>query len=132
VTFGVGYTFDILKNSRLGVLVGARAMDTDATVKALSGASENSSATLWDPVLAIRPDFGLLKGRLRFKPLIDIGGGGDSDLIWEFQPNLQWNFTEHFSARLGYRILHYEFTDENNIENDTDYSGAMLGVSFFF
>lgn len=48
---------------------------------------------LFDPVLVARLKFPM-NDWITFDPIIAIGGGGDSEFIYELQPQLEFQFTE--------------------------------------
>jgi hypothetical protein len=109
LTLGVGYQFPgFVDNSWIDVMAAARMTDLKIDVKSLGNRSEDKSTTIWDPALVVRPCFILTDNKkFRFNPTLSIGGGGDSDLIYELQPQFQYDFTETIAARLGYRRLYY-------------------------
>ena len=60
-------------------------------------------------------------------------GTGDSDLIWDLQGVIGYQFTEHFDVRSGYRFISidYEKGDEDFVM-DADVGGFILGMGFTF
>ena len=134
VTLAAGYQFPgFVADSWIDVMAAARMTDLKIDVKSLGNRSEDKSKTLWDPALVVRPTFILTDNKkFRFNPTLSIGGGGDSDLIYELQPQFQYDFTETIAARLGYRRLYYKYTSDNDVEFKLTYSGFIAGVSFLF
>lgn len=130
LTLAAGYQFPTLKDSWIDVMVGARFVFIDVEVDPFFGDSEKKSKTISDAILVLRPNFHLI-GKLRFNPTLSIGAG-DSDLVWELQPQFQYDFTPHIGARVGYRRLQYKYTTSNDAELNIAFSGPMLGVSFLF
>ena len=65
-------------------------------------------------------------------PTFAIGGGGDSDLVWELFPEIQYQFTETIAGRLGYRTVGYEFDGNGDNELDLNFEGLVAGMSFTF
>jgi hypothetical protein len=126
-----GQTFDIM----LGVR--ALNMKTDLTVYAQGNATMSNEQTVVDPMLVVRPSlpvFPSLIKDLRFNPTLAIGGGGDSDLVYELFPELQYNITETLSARLGYRTVGYKFKGTHNEDNEKNIklAGLVAGIGVTF
>ena len=122
-----GQTFDIL--------VGARTLNIDTDLTLASGGEVGSDNTLVDPMLVIRPCVPLFPSRidgLSFNSTLAIGGGGDADLVYEMQPQLQYDATDSLSIRLGYRRVGYQFEGKNNSELNIDMAGLILGAGFKF
>lgn len=130
LTLAAGYQFPTLKDSWIDVMVGARFMFINVEVDPIAGDSTDKSKTISDAILVLRPNFHLI-GKLRFNPTLSIGAG-DSDLVWELQPQFQYDFTPHVGARVGYRRLQYKYTTDRDAELNIAFSGPMLGVSFLF
>lgn len=130
LTLAAGYQFPTFENSWIDVMVGGRFVFLDVEVDMKNGNDPDRSETIADAILVLRPNFHLI-GNLRFNPTLSIGAG-DSDLVYELQPQLQYNFSEHFGARLGYRRLHYEYKTGNDVDLDIDFSGVMAGATFQF
>lgn len=55
-------------------------------------------------------------------------GAGDSDLVWELQPALRYQFTDRIAGRFGYRRLQYEFED-GRADVDVGFQGFLLGLT---
>ena len=122
-----GQTFDIL--------VGARTLNIDTDLKLNNGEQVGSDNTLVDPILVIRPSVPMFPSRidgLSFNSTLAIGGGGDADLVYEMQPQIQYDATDALSIRLGYRRVAYKFDGENNSELDISLAGLILGAGFKF
>ncbi len=122
-----GQTFDIL--------VGARTLNIDTDLKLNNGEQVGSDNTLVDPILVIRPCVPMFPSRidgLSFNSTLAIGGGGDADLVYEMQPQIQYDATDALSFRLGYRRVGYQFDGENNSELNVDLAGLILGAGFKF
>jgi hypothetical protein len=131
----VGYQFDgFYEGQTFDALVGFRALrfESDVTVYR-TGRSFNNTETFYDPMLVLRPSFPLFPSKikgLRFNPTLAIGGGGDSHLVYEVQPQLQYDFTKSVSARLGYRTVGYKFKGDNEL--NIELSGLIFGVGVMF
>jgi hypothetical protein len=78
-------------------------------------------------MLVLRPWFPITE-RLSFNPTLAIGGGGDSDLIYELQPQFRYNFTPHIALSVGYRQLYYDIEGDNT-KFDGKLHGALIGLS---
>jgi hypothetical protein len=50
---------------------------------------------------------------------------------YELSPQFQYQFSDYFAARIGYRSLNYK-TEDGSREFDGDISGLMLGVGWTF
>jgi hypothetical protein len=135
VTMAAGYQFPgFVANSWIDVMLAARVNNLKLEVKNLANRSEDETKTYWDPALVVRPSFFLTKDKkLRFNPTLSIGGGGDSELLYELQPQFQYDFTENIGARLGYRRLYYKIEgDRGDTQLKITYDGLIAGVSFLF
>ncbi len=122
-----GQTFDIL--------VGARTLNIDTDLKLNNGEQVGNDNTLVDPILVIRPSVPMFPSRidgLSFNSTLAIGGGGDADLVYEMQPQIQYDATDALSIRLGYRRVAYKFDGENNSELDISLAGLILGAGLKF
>ncbi len=68
---------------------------------------------------------------LAFNPTLAFGGGGDSELIYELQPQFQYQFTDNLALRVGYRRMYYDVKGDRG-EFDGVIHGAMLGLGLKF
>lgn len=132
VEAGVGYKFDnpLAKNAALDVLVGARYTRIENELDTMAGRSFESDRDYFDPMLVLRPWFPLTKN-LVFNPTLGIGGGGDSDLIYELQPQFQYAFTDNLALRVGYRRLYYDIKGDRG-EFDGSFNGPLIGLGMRF
>ena len=73
-------------------------------------------------MLFVRPSYQISK-RWRLNPTFAFGGG-DSDKVWELQPQLQFQVTDNFAVRFGYRKLFYEI----DADNGNSFEGAFEGL----
>jgi len=60
----------------------------------------------------------------------DVGAGG-SDLTYQFMGGVNWEFSEGYRAKLGYRYLYWDYED-NGFKWDVDASGPYLGLGIQF
>jgi len=74
-------------NGHVDLLIGGRYTYIESKFDATSGATFKSEKDYFDPMLIMRPWFPITN-KLVFNPTLAIGGGGDSDLVYELQPQL--------------------------------------------
>ncbi len=122
-----GYRFDgFWAGSTIDVMAGMRYAEIDTELEFDRLGTFDSSKEIIDPMLVIRPCFPLFPSRIEglyFNPTLGIGGGGDSDLIYELQPQIEYMITNHLLARVGYRRLYYDID-----EGDSSFDGSMQGL----
>jgi len=120
--FAEGQTFDIL--------VGARMTTLEAELTTFAdGSTQSSDVDMVDPMLVLRPSIPIFPSKIKgltFNPTVAIGGGGDSDLVFELFPQIQYQFADIFVARLGYRTVGYRFVGEENEDNELNIRLAGL------
>ena len=127
-TYGGGYRFDTFRKNTIDVLVGAQLTDIETKFK-VAGLHFDEKNNLTDTVIMLRPSFQLSE-RWRFNPTFAYGVSGDSDTTYSMMPQLQYQFSDSFAARFGYKKLHYEFDEDG--DNEIDLSGLFLGVGWTF
>ena len=134
----VGYQIDgFFEGQTFDLMVGARFLNMENELIIADHSVAKREVNVADPMLVIRPSIplfpSLIKG-LRFNPTLAIGGGGDSDLVFELFPQIQYQFTDHIAMRLGYRTVGYKFTGDNNEDNELNLrlSGLIFGVGGLF
>ncbi len=121
-----GQTFDIL--------VGARTMHLELDLDLYEKGSFSKSKDVTDPVLVVRPSLPVLPSKitgLRFNPTVSVGGGGDSELVYELFPQFQYQIADHVAARIGYRTIGYKFENGDN-ELDFNLAGPIIGLGVTF
>ena len=133
---GFGYQFQggLTKKATTDVLLGARYASLDASLTLDAPAAGvartvDGDADIVDVVLFLRPRVPITD-KLDFNPTISIGTG-DSDLVWELQPHLQYAFTDTWAGRIGYRRLVYDVKGDR-VEFDGSFHGFILGVGATF
>ena len=124
-----GQTFDIL--------VGARMLSTELDLELNDGRTASKDNDLVDPILVLRPSIPIFPSKidgLRFNPTLAIGGGGDSDLVYELFPQIQYQITDHAAVRLGYRTVGYKFKGDENEDNELNINlaGLIIGLGVTF
>lgn len=151
-TAAVGYRFDTFgEHSWVDVMVGVRQMelesefvvryDDPATTPPTPSRQEFSSEPdVTDTIVMLRPSFRISE-RWRFNPTMSLAVDGDSEDHYELSPQFQFQFSDSFALRLGYRSLSYDIEegriaadpeDSNYRRWDGDISGAMIGIGWTF
>jgi len=131
-----GQTFDLL--------IGVRALHIENDLDVYGQGSYSRDNDVVDPILVVRPSLPVLPSKikgLRFNPTLAIGGGGDSKLVYEMQPQFQYQINANIAARVGYRVVGYKFDGDNaddklNLTEDDELnfelSGLILGLGVTF
>lgn len=132
-TLGFGYIFGEPNGRRhLDLLLGAKylSVENDLTLQGIGQFKRDRDYL--DPVVIMRPSFRLSE-RWRFNPTFSVGGGVDADLIWELQPQIQFQINDNLGLRFGYRNLYYDLESENGANKfDGSYRGLVLGLGGTF
>jgi hypothetical protein len=134
----VGYQLDGWADGQtFDVLVGARTMHIENDLEIYGHGEVSKDNDITDPILVVRPSILIFPSKidgLRFNPTLAIGGGGDSELVYELQPQLQYQITENMAARVGYRTVGYKFNGDNakndnlNLTKDDELNFNMSGL----
>jgi opacity protein-like surface antigen len=124
-----GQTFDLL--------VGVRTLHLENTLDINGVGSFDKNRDLTDPIFVVRPSILVWPSKisgLRFNPTLAIGGGGDSKLVYELQPQLQYQITDNIAARVGYRRVGYKVEGSHNSDNELNFAlaGVIVGVGVTF
>ena len=125
-TYGAGYRFDTFGKNTIDVLIGAQLTDLEPGLKVLGNHFSNKNS-LTDTVMIVRPSI-RLSDKWRFNPTFTYGVSGDSDTTYMLMPQLQYQFADSFAARFGYKTVHYE--SDNN--DEIDISGLFVGLGWTF
>lgn len=133
----MGYLVDgFYEGQTFELLAGARVLNIDNDLKIYAtGNTIRKDVDLADPIFIIRPYIPIFPSKIKnltFVPTFAIGGGGDSDLVWELFPELQYQFTKTIAGRIGYRTVGYEFDGKGDNELDINFAGLVAGVAFTF
>lgn len=98
----------------------------------MSGSVSYGESFGWvDPLVGLRV-FLPLTEKLSFQGLADIGGfGAGSDLTWSAQATVNYVFSDHLSASVGYKMLDADY-DHNGHVFDARLSGPVLGMTYRF
>lgn len=116
----------------LDVLLGARNLSLDNTLTLDGLGRFERDDDFVDPIVMLRPSFPLGE-RWRLNATLSYGKGGDSEKTWELQPHVQFQISDHWAARFGYRRLHYEIDSENGRNKfDGSFQGLIIGLGGTF
>lgn len=139
-----GQTFDILAGVRTLSMENTLTVYGVGTVERDDLDDDSDTDSRVDGILVVRPSIPVFPSKisgLRFNPTLGIGGG-DSDLVYELQPQLQYQITEYVAARLGYRTVGYHIKGDNakredlNLTEDDElniaFSGLIAGLGVTF
>lgn len=118
------------------LLVGLRALHIQNDLEEFGVGTFSFDTTLVDPLVGIRTSLPILPSKitgLRFVSYTAIGAGGDSKLVYEFSPGLQYQITDRFAARAGYRRTGWQLeSDENDDELHFSLAGLVFGIRIGF
>ncbi len=132
----VGYQVDgWAKDQTIDLLLGVRVARIENGLSIDRGPAIEDDSTLVDPMLVIRPCVPVLPSKIKglsFNGTMAIGGGGDADMVYELQPQFQYDASENLSFRLGYRRVGYKFDGEGDNKLDMQLAGLILGAGFRF
>ncbi|MCE9615058.1 MAG: hypothetical protein K8T26_12340 [Lentisphaerae bacterium] len=144
----VGYQIDgWAEGQTFDLLVGVRTLHIENDLEIYGVGKADSENDLVDPIFIVRPSIPVFPSKidgLRFNPTLGIGGGGDSDIVYELQPQLQYQITENLAARVGYRNVGYKFKGDNaenpivkskvtdDDELNINFSGMIVGLGVTF
>ena len=128
----MGYQFEgLVEGSMIDAMVGLRYGHFENKFTINSVRTREGTIDVVDLMLVVRPNVPITHW-VTLNPILAVGGGGDSDFIFELQPELHFQFTKHFAIRIGYRRLHYEYGGEQGNAFDATIQGFIVGVSYTF
>ncbi|HEY0685660.1 MAG TPA: OmpA family protein [Steroidobacter sp.] len=132
-TLGLGYIFgDANSRRHFDLLLGAKYLSVENDLTLGNIGQFKRDKDYLDPVLIGRPSFRLTE-RWLFNPTFQIGGGVDADLIWELQPQFQFQINDNVGLRIGYRNMYYDLESENGANKfDGSYRGFVIGLGGTF
>ena len=96
----------------------------------LGGLGLSQQETWVDPIVG-------LKGRVSITPQVYltswglIGGGASSDIVWDVMGGVGFQFTNSFSAEIGYRAAGVDYENDGFVY-DTVQQGPIIGAVFRF
>ena len=133
LTVGFGREFESSNGRRsLDVLIGGRYLEFKNTLRFPTLGTFVSDNNYTDPVIILRPSFRISE-RWRLNPTFSYGTGGDSESTYELQPQVQFDMTDRWSLRFGYRKLYYDIENDSNANAfDGSFAGPIIGVSGTF
>ena len=85
----------------------------------------------WDPLIGIRLTAPIAE-RWAFVVIGDFGGFGiGSDVTYSIMTGINWQFSDRFSSKIGYRYFYQDYSDDD-FEWDMALSGPYMGVGIRF
>ena len=132
----VGYQFDGWSDGvTVDLLLGAQSLtlDNDLTVSGLG--TESHRTDMVNPLVMVRPNMPVWPskiGGLRFCAPLSVGGGGDADLVYDVELQVQCRVATWADVRLGYRAVGFQVEEDDQNELDVVQSGWTLGVGLWF
>ena len=131
-----GQTFDILLGVRSLTIENELTVYGRGTVSTDDRPEEWEKETRVDGLLILRPSIPLFPSKidgLRLNATLAIGAG-DSDLVYEMNPEIQYQITDHVAARLGYRTVGYKLKGDDNEDNELNFNlaGLIVGLGVTF
>jgi len=136
-TGAIGYRFDTFgEENTLDVLVGVRDFSGDTELRVTGFPTRKNEIESTDTIVMLRPSFQLSE-KWRLNPTFSYAVSGDADTHYELQPQIQYQFSDSFALRFGYRRLHYDVEEGTKNTNDyqkadIDFSGLILGIGWVF
>jgi outer membrane protein OmpA-like peptidoglycan-associated protein len=128
-TYAAGYRFDTFGKNTVDVLFGAQLTNIDEKIK-IGAVKAQEKENLTDTVVMLRPSFQISE-HWRFNPTLTYGISGDSDTTYTMMPQVQYQFSDSFAARFGYKKLFYKLKDNGN-QFENAFEGVFLGVGWTF
>ncbi|WP_425349355.1 hypothetical protein [Falsochrobactrum shanghaiense] len=97
-----------------------------------SGSVSHEESFGWvDPLVGLRAFLPITK-TLSAQAQADIGGfGAGSDFTWSAMATVNYAFSDHFSASVGYKVLDVDYDHKGHVY-DTRLSGPVLGMTYRF
>lgn len=127
-----GYQFNgPFAGSKIDTMLGLRYGSFENKLS-IQGAQAKQTRDLVDPMIVVLPRIPIYYDWLAFTMTLAVGGGGDSEFIYELQPQLEFQFSKNFLARVGYRQLHYKFEGKEDSDFDADLQGFIVGLGVTF
>lgn len=128
VETSVGY--QLMKENDVTLIIGVRNIYVDTTVDITPGPSVTLDESWLDPLIGIQATFPVAEDwsvSLRG----DIGGGHDTEYVFNSLINVHYKMTEHTSLKMGYRYMKAEL-EENILLENISLSGIQLGLGIRF
>lgn len=101
------------------------------------GRVERKTFNLTDPVLVVWPTLPIFRKQidgLALNPVFALGGGGDSEIIFEMFPQIRYRINDRFQLRCGYRTIGVRAKKKAARDNDVDVrlAGFLFGMGWTF
>lgn len=137
---GAGYQIDgWMEGQTFDFLLALRSLHSKNDLEVFAGDNAgkySKDSDLVDPMFSVRGSVPILPSKirgLRLSAMASIGGGGDSDLVYELQPQIQYLITNNIGVRLGYRRAGWHVDSEGSgDELDFSLAGLNFGVGASF
>ena len=106
-------------------------LDLDLALAGLINRSVSAKKEWADPIIGLRGQWNI-NNKWYLAGKGDIGGFGvSSDFTWNLQATVGYNFTESFSAELGYRYFDTDY-DDGGFTYDMAARGVVINFNFMF
>ena len=135
----VGYRM-LDESVKLDLIGGARytKLDIKADLSTVTGPAllpdgsrgVSGSESWWDPIVGVRLA-APIADRWTFVGYADVGGGGDTDVTYQFVAGVNWEISKQYSAKLGYRYLSQDY-EKGGLRWDVALQGVYLGLGIRF
>jgi hypothetical protein len=119
-------TFDLLA----GVRYNAVDVEFDLARAGFPGVSRDLSVDLWDPIVGARATARVAE-RWSLTGYGDVGGGGDSDAVWQVIGTVNYHASEHWLLHGGYRYYAVDVGDQGH-ELELRMHGPVLAATYRF
>ena len=134
-TYAVGYRFDTFGSNWIDVMLGAQLTNLDNSLK-VAGTKASNNIGPTDSLIILRPTFKLSE-RWRLVPTFAYGLSGDSDTTYQLAPQIEWQASDSFAVRFGYKRVFWN--EEHGSRGtpgydrlDLNLEGFLLGVGWQF
>ena len=101
------------------------------------GNVERKTFNLTDPILIVWPTLPIFKKKidgLALNPVFALGGGGDSEVIFEMFSQIRYRMNDRFQLRFGYRTIGVRAQKKSARDNEVDVrlAGFLFGMGWTF
>jgi len=132
--YGLAGTYRVVQGTApVDLLVGARYLGVDATLKLTSGlapeVSQSQNKSWWDGFGGVRVSIPF-DARWAIVGYADAGAGG-SKLSWQAVGGVNYQFSHVVSGKLGYRYFSVNY-DKDNFRYDMSMAGPYAAIGFRF
>ncbi|NLG34554.1 MAG: hypothetical protein GX548_04285 [Lentisphaerae bacterium] len=133
-----GWQFDgWMEGQAFTVAAGVRHLRWANELAGAGGGTERRTFNLTDPVVIVWPTLPLLKKKidgLALNPVFALGGGGDSELIFEMFPQIRYRVNDRLQVRFGYRTIGVRVEKDSGRRNEVDIrlAGFLFGLGGTF